>query len=50
MAGWDARFLSGLLLEGCKLRQTGDFTTGRILGPLIRFMIPVFLAMFLLTR
>ena len=47
MAGWDARFLSGLLLEGCKLRQTGDFTTGRILGPLIRFMIPVFLAMFL---
>ena len=27
--------------------KSSDFTTGRILGPLIRFMVPVFLAMFL---
>ncbi len=29
------------------MQKTNDFTSGRILGPLIRFMIPVFLAMFL---
>ncbi len=28
-------------------KNSSDFTTGKILGPLIRFMIPVFLAMFL---
>ncbi len=29
------------------MRKSNDFTTGRILGPLLRFMVPVFLAMFL---
>ena len=29
------------------MQRSNDFTTGRILGPLIRFMVPVFLAMFL---
>ena len=31
---------------GC-MQKTNDFTTGKILGPLISFMVPVFLAMFL---
>ncbi|MBR0464265.1 MAG: MATE family efflux transporter [Clostridia bacterium] len=29
------------------MQKSSDFTTGRILGPLIRFMVPVLLAMFL---
>ncbi len=29
------------------MRKNNDFTQGRILGPLVRFMVPVFLAMFL---
>ncbi|MBQ3425125.1 MAG: MATE family efflux transporter [Clostridia bacterium] len=29
------------------MHQENDFTTGRILGPLLRFMAPVFLALFL---
>ncbi len=29
------------------MSRTGDFTKGKILAPLIRFMVPVFLAMFL---
>ena len=29
------------------MQKSNDFTTGRILGPLVRFMVPVFLAMFL---
>ena len=29
------------------MKKTNDFTSGKILAPLIRFMIPVFLAMFL---
>ena len=29
------------------MQKSNDFTTGRILGPLIRFMVPVFLAMLL---
>ncbi len=29
------------------MQKSRDFTTGRILGPLISFMVPVFLAMFL---
>ena len=29
------------------MQRRNDFTTGRILGPLIRFMVPVFLAMLL---
>ncbi len=29
------------------MQRNNDFTTGKILGPLIRFMVPVFLAMFL---
>ena len=34
------------LFEG-KMHRSNDFTTGGILGPLIRFMVPVFLAMLL---
>ena len=34
------------VLEG-NMQRRNDFTTGRILGPLIRFMVPVFLAMLL---
>ena len=34
------------LLEG-NMQRSNDFTTGKILGPLIRFMVPVFLAMLL---
>ncbi len=30
-----------------RLKQTGDFTAGKILTPLLRFMIPVFFAMLL---
>ena len=29
------------------MQRSNDFTTGKILGPLIRFMVPVFLAMLL---
>ena len=29
------------------MQKNNDFTQGRILGPLVRFMVPVFLAMFL---
>ena len=47
MAGWNARFLSGFFIGGEDMQRSNDFTTGRILGPLIRFMVPVFLAMFL---
>ncbi len=39
------------VLSGCfyggNMRQESNFTAGKILSPLIRFMVPVFLAMFL---
>ena len=34
-------------IGGKDMQRNNDFTTGKILGPLIRFMVPVFLAMLL---
>ena len=36
-----------VFFKGILMRDNRDFTTGRILSPLIRFMIPVFFAMLL---
>ena len=36
-----------VFFKGILMRDNKDFTTGRILSPLIRFMIPVFFAMLL---
>ena len=39
--------LSGFFMGGRSMNTANDFTKGKILGPLIQFMVPVFLAMFL---
>ena len=43
-----ARFLSSFLFGGF-MKQTQDFTKGRIFLPLIRFALPVLMALFLQT-
>ena len=46
MPGWEPASYP-VFFEGFLMRDNKDFTIGRILSPLIRFMVPVFFAMLL---